>query len=392
MKSINERSLELHEKNIGKLAIVSKVPLENSADLSLAYSPGVAAPCVEIHKNTEDVYKYTSKGNMVAVITDGSAVLGLGNIGPLAALPVMEGKCLLFKKFANVDAVPICLNTQDPKEIINIVKNISPTYGGINLEDISFPRCVEIEETLRKELDIPLFHDDQHGTAIVVCAALINACKLVKKDFKELNIALSGLGAAGSAIAKLLKQMGVNKIYAVNSRGAVSKLNDNNILINKLLDEKIIDSFDFKNSGLKEIIKNTDCFIGVSIKDVLTIDMVNSMAEKPIVFALDNPDPEISYENVKKTKAFIYATGRSDISNQINNVLAFPGIFNGVLRAKSKKITDEMFEATAIAIANLLDERDLTKEYIIPSPFDKRVMHAVSDAVYKKAKEQGICR
>ena len=390
--TLKKEALDKHYQWKGKIETKLKAPLNTNEDLMIAYTPGVAEACLAINADKEKSFSLTGRANLVAVITDGSAVLGLGNIGPLAALPVMEGKCLLFKKFANVDAVPICLNTQDPKEIINIVKNISPTYGGINLEDISFPRCVEIEETLRKELDIPLFHDDQHGTAIVVCAALINACKLVKKDFKELNIALSGLGAAGSAIAKLLKQMGVNKIYAVNSRGAVSKLNDNNILINKLLDEKIIDSFDFKNSGLKEIIKNTDCFIGVSIKDVLTIDMVNSMAEKPIVFALANPDPEISYENVKKTKAFIYATGRSDISNQINNVLAFPGIFNGVLRAKSKKITDEMFEATAIAIANLLDERDLTKEYIIPSPFDKRVMHAVSDAVYKKAKEQGICR
>lgn len=392
MKSINQRSLELHEKHIGKLEIASKVPLENSDDLALAYSPGVAAPCVEIYKNSEDVYKYTSKGNMVAVITDGSAVLGLGNIGPFAALPVMEGKCLLFKKFANVDAVPICLNTQDPKEIISIIRNIAPTYGGINLEDISFPRCVEIEETLRKELDIPLFHDDQHGTAIVVCAALINACKVVSKEFKELNIALCGLGAAGSAIAKLLKQMGVKRIYAVNTSGAVSNLKNNNSLISQLLDENIIDSFDIKDSGLKEIVKSADCFIGVSVKDLLTVEMVNSMSDKPIVFALANPDPEISYEEVKKSKAYIYATGRSDISNQINNVLAFPGIFHGVFRAKSKKITDEMYETTARAIANILDEKDITREYIIPSPFDKRVMKAVSDAVYKKAKEQGICR
>ncbi|HHX78382.1 MAG TPA: NADP-dependent malic enzyme [Acholeplasmataceae bacterium] len=392
MKSINQRSLELHEKNKGKLAISSKVPLENLDDLSLAYSPGVAAPCVEIHKNNEDVYKYTSKGNMVAVITDGSAVLGLGNIGPLAALPVMEGKCLLFKKFANVDAVPICLNTQDPKEIISIVKNIAPTYGGINLEDISFPRCVEIEETLRDELDIPLFHDDQHGTAIVVCAALINACKLVGKEIEKLQIVISGLGAAGSAIAKLLRQMGATKIYATNSRGAVSKLKNNNELINKLLNEHIIDTFDMENANLKEIIKDADCFIGVSVKDILTIDMVNSMSEKPIVFALANPDPEISYENVKKSNAFIYATGRSDIYNQINNVLAFPGIFHGAFKAKSKKITDEMYETTARAIANLIKDKEITREYIIPSPFDERVMEAVSDAVYKKAKEQGICR
>lgn len=392
MKSINQRSLDLHAKNKGKLEIASKVPLENSDDLSLAYSPGVAAPCVEIHKNSEDVYKYTSKANMVAVITDGSAVLGLGNIGPLAALPVMEGKCLLFKKFANVDAVPICLNTQDTKEIINIVKNISPTYGGINLEDISFPRCVEIEQTLREELDIPLFHDDQHGTAIVTCAALINACKLVGKELGELKVALSGLGAAGSAIAKLLKQMGVHKIYAVNSRGAVSKLKNNNTLINSLLDDKIIDSYDIENAGLKEIIENTDCFIGVSVKDVLTIDMVNSMTDKPIIFALANPDPEISYNLVKKSKAYIYATGRSDISNQINNVLAFPGIFHGALKAKSRKITDEMYETTAIAISSLIKEEEISREYIIPSPFDERVMKAVSDAVYKKAKEQGICR
>lgn len=392
MKDINKRSLEIHEKNTGKLAIISKVPLENADDLSLAYSPGVAAPCMEIFRNKEEVYKYTSKGNMVAVITDGSAVLGLGNIGPLAALPVMEGKCLLFKKFAGVDAVPVCLNTQDPTEIINIIKNIAPTYGGINLEDISFPRCVEIEETLRKELDIPLFHDDQHGTAIVVCAALINAAKVVNKRFEDLTISLCGLGAAGSAIAKLLKQMGVKTILAVNSRGVVSKLNNNNHLINQLLEENIITSYDCKDASLKDIIKAADCFIGVSINDILTVEMINSMADKPIVFALANPNPEISYDEVKKSKAYIYATGRSDIVNQINNVLAFPGIFHGVLKARSKKITDEMYEVSARAIADLLDEKEINQEYIIPSPFDERVMRAVSDAVYKKAKEQNICR
>lgn len=392
MKDINKRSLEIHEKNTGKLAIISKVPLENADDLSLAYSPGVAAPCMEIFRNKEEVYKYTSKGNMVAVITDGSAVLGLGNIGALAALPVMEGKCLLFKKFAGVDAVPVCLNTQDPKEIINIIKNIAPTYGGINLEDISFPRCVEIEETLRKELDIPLFHDDQHGTAIVVCAALINAAKVVNKRFEDLTISLCGLGAAGSAIAKLLKQMGVKTILAVNSRGVVSKLNNNNHLINQLLEENIITSYDCKDASLKDIIKAADCFIGVSINDILTVEMINSMADKPIVFALANPNPEISYDEVKKSKAYIYATGRSDIVNQINNVLAFPGIFHGVLKARSKKITDEMYEVSARAIADLLDEKEINQEYIIPSPFDERVMRAVSDAVYKKAKEQNICR
>ena len=393
MNNLNSKALELHEKNRGKLAISSKVQLENKYDLSLAYSPGVAAPCVEISKDKEKVYNYTSKGNMVAVITDGTAVLGLGNIGPEAALPVMEGKCLLFKKFADIDAIPICLNTTDTEEIIRTVKYLAPTFGGINLEDISFPRCVEIETRLKQELDIPVFHDDQNGTAIVTAAALINACKLVNKNFEDITVALSGLGAAGSSIAKLIKQMGIKTIYATNSRGIITNKKDNHPEIQKLLEDKVITSFDdYKEDSLFEIMKDADVFIGVSVADIVTSKMVNLMNDKPIVFALANPNPEISYEEVQKSKAYIYATGRSDIKNQINNVLAFPGIFRGALDAKSKRVTKEMYEVTARAIANLISDEELNSEYIIPSAFDSRVTHAVSKAVYEKVIELKINR
>lgn len=381
---IKKESLILHEKNKGKISVISKIEIKDSYDLSLAYSPGVAEPCLKIKDNPSDVYKYTSKGNMIAIVTDGSAVLGLGNIGPEASLPVMEGKAILFKEFGNVDAFPICLNTQDPDEIINIVKNIAPSFGGINLEDIEAPKCVYIERRLKKELNIPVFHDDQHGTAIVLSAALINSCRLTGKKISELTYVLSGTGAAGSSIAKMLKKLGVTKIYAYNKRGVLTKnnYNDYNFLDKELIDQGVIaEPLASELTSLKELIKGKDVFIGVSAPNILTTNMVKSMTKDPFVFALANPDPEISYQDAISANAYIIGTGRSDYPNQINNVLAFPGLFRGALDAHSKNITEDMKLAAAIAIANIIKDDELTREYIIPSPFDKRVADAVSQAV-----------
>jgi malate dehydrogenase (oxaloacetate-decarboxylating) len=295
----------------------------------------------------------------------------------------MEGKALLFKKFAGVDAFPICLKTKDVDEIVNTVKLIAPGFGGVNLEDISFPRCVEIEERLKKELDIPVFHDDQHGTAIVTLAALINACKVVGKKLENLKVVISGFGAAGSAIARLLRKASVPSIYATNRRGVLSKLKENDPMVDRFLEKGIVDSYNKKDGKLEDIIKDADVFIGVSVADVLTKEMVNMMADKPIVFALANPNPEISSIEVKKTKAYIYATGRSDLPNQINNVLAFPGLFKGVFACKAKQITEEMLLDASHAIASLITKEELSKDYIIPSPFDERVALVVSKAVSK---------
>ncbi|MFK5884178.1 MAG: malic enzyme-like NAD(P)-binding protein [Candidatus Izemoplasma sp.] len=382
--NLKKESLLLHEKNKGKISVVSKIKIQNNYDLSLAYSPGVAEPCLKIKDNPSDVYKYTSKGNMIAIVTDGSAVLGLGNIGPEASLPVMEGKAILFKEFGNVDAFPICLNTQDPDEIINIVKNISPSFGGINLEDIAAPKCVYIERRLKKELNIPVFHDDQHGTAIVLSAALINSCRLTGKKISELTYVLSGTGAAGSSIAKMLKKLGVTNLYAFNKNGVLTKNNykDYNFLEKELIDQSVIaEPLPNELSSLKELIKGKDVFIGVSAPNILTTNMVKSMSKDPFVFALANPDPEISYEDAVSANAYIIGTGRSDYPNQINNVLAFPGLFRGALDAHSKNITENMKLAASIAIASIIKDDELTREYIIPSPFDKRVSKAVSKAV-----------
>jgi len=381
MNDLKMKALELHLG--GKMEISSKIKLDDKEDLSLAYTPGVAYPCLEIAADKDLAYKYTSKQNTIAVITDGSAVLGLGDIGPAAAMPVMEGKCLLFKKFANVDAIPICLDTKDTDDLVHTIKNLAPSFGGINLEDISFPRCVEVEERLIELLDIPVFHDDQKGTAIVTTAALINAAKLVKKPLNELTISMSGFGSAGSSIAKMLKKIGVKTIYAVNTKGIISKSKQYDKNIMKMLEKKQIDSYDILDQdNLAEIVKGSDVFIGVSVADVLTKEMVNSMNDKPIVFALANPNPEIKYTEAKKSKAFIIATGRSDYPNQINNVLAFPGIFRGVLDARYRKITDEMCVAGSYAIANLIKD-EINTEYIIPSVFDERVAVAVRDAIIK---------
>ena len=395
MKTLKEKSLELHEHHQGKISIISKVNVKTKDDLSLAYSPGVAEPCLEIQKDQNNIYKYTSKGNMVAVVSDGSAVLGLGNIGPYAGLPVMEGKAILFKEFANVDAFPIMVDTQDPDEIINLVKNIAPTFGGINLEDIQAPKCVYIERRLKKELDIPVFHDDQHGTAIVVLAALINACKLTGKNLKELRVVISGTGAAGSSIAKLLHKKGIQNLYGYNRMGVIleSKYNKYKFLEQELLDDDVFVSPDnIKEDTLKELVKGKDVFIGVSAKGILNKTMVQSMSKDPFIFAMANPDPEISYEDAIEAGAYIVGTGRSDYPNQINNVLAFPGLFRGALDAKSTQITESMKVVSANAIANILTYEELSKDYIIPSPFDKRVVEAVSKAVYDEVIKLGINR
>ena len=391
MADVYERALELHERTHGKLTVVSKVKVENREDLSLAYSPGVAEPCRKIASNKEDVYKYTAKGNLVAVVTDGTAVLGLGDIGPEAALPVMEGKCVLFKEFGDVDAIPICLDTKDPEEIIRTVKLIAPGLGGINLEDISAPRCIEIETRLKEELDIPVFHDDQHGTAIVVAAGLINALKVVNKKIEDIKVVVNGAGAAGSSIIKLIKKLGAKEIIAVDRVGILRRSDKETYDFSKKELAEITNSQDIAG-GLAEAIVGADVFVGVSAPNLLSKDMVRSMNRDAIVFAMANPTPEIMPEDALEAGAAIVGTGRSDYPNQINNVLVFPGLFKGALRAKSKKITEEMKIAAAQGLASLIKEEELRKDYIIPDPFDKRVAEAVASAVEKLAKEQGICR
>lgn len=389
MNTIKKRSLALHAKHKGKISVESKVSVKTSDDLSLAYSPGVAEPCIKIMENEENIYKYTSKGNMVAVISDGSAVLGLGNIGPKAGLPVMEGKCILFKEFAGVNAFPIMLDTQDTEEIINIVKNISISFGGINLEDISAPRCVTIERRLKKDLDIPVFHDDQHGTAIVTTAALLNSCRLTGRKIEDLEIVLSGTGSAGSSIARMLNNIGVKLIYAYNKEGVVleSKFEGYDFLLKELIDEGIISyPKEMKDDTLKELMKNKDVFVGVSVSDIVSKEMVSSMNKDPFIFAMANPNPEIRPEDSKEAGAYIIGTGRSDYPNQINNVLAFPGLFKGALEARTKNITEEMKLCAAKAIAGIIKDEELSPGYIIPSPFDRRVVEAVSTAVKDEAK------
>lgn len=377
-----KQALKVHEEMKGKLAVVSKLPLKNKDDLSVAYTPGVAAPCMEISKNASDVYKYTSKGNMVAIVTDGSAVLGLGNIGAKAALPVMEGKAVLFKAFADIDAVPVCLETQDTEEIISIVKNISPTYGGINLEDISAPRCFEIEGRLKELLDIPVFHDDQHGTAIVTCAAVINALKLVGKKMEEVKIVINGAGAAGSAILKMLKAIGAKHIVVCDRTGIISRARKGELNEDKL---KIADLTDpaQPNGSLADAMKETDIFIGVSSPKTVTADMVRSMNRDAILFAMSNPEPEIMPDIALAAGARIVGTGRSDFANQINNVLAFPGVFKGALAAKAEQITEAMKVAAAYAIADSVTETQLNETHIMPSVFQEGVADAVAEAVAK---------
>lgn len=390
--NVYEESLKLHKEHRGKLEIHTKVACKTKEDLSLAYTPGVAEPCREIHKDEENSFIYTNRGNTVAVITDGSAVLGLGNIGAAAGLPVMEGKCLLFKRFANIDAFPICLKTQDPKEIINICKNLEPGLGGINLEDISAPRCVEIEETLKREMNIPVFHDDQHGTAIVVLAALINASRLMKKKPEDYKIVISGTGAAGSSIIKTLYNYGFKNILAFDVDGCLNKDDSENY---NSLKKDLLNYVNLNNekyASLKEGVKGRDVFIGVSAPNLLDVEAVKNMSEESIIFAMANPVPEISYEDAKKAGAYIIGTGRSDYPNQINNILAFPGIFRGALDAKATKITDKEKIRASEAIAYLIKDEELSTDYIIPSPFDERVPVAVAEAVKKSCIESGNVR
>ena len=375
-----KESLKLHLKHKGKLAVVSKVPLENKDDLSLAYTPGVAQPCLEIKNNPEDVYLYTSKGNTVAVITDGSAVLGLGNIGAKASLPVMEGKAVLFKAFGDIDAVPVCIETQDTEEIINIVKNISAGYGGINLEDISAPRCFEIEERLKAEMDIPVFHDDQHGTAIVTSAALINALKLVGKEMKDIKVVISGAGAAGVAIAKMLFSLGLTKLLVCNSKGILCADEESNL---DPVREKLakITNPEMLRGTLSDAMKGADVFIGVSAPNVLTGEDIKTMNADPIIFAMSNPEPEVDPEVAKAAGARVIGTGRSDYPNQINNVLIFPGVFKGALAARAKQITEDMKKAAAYALAEMVKPEELAADYILPSPLRKDAADAVAKAV-----------
>jgi Malic enzyme len=387
-----EESLKLHEKYKGKLKVEAKVPCETAADLSVAYTPGVAQPCLEIQKDPENSYRYTDRGNTVAVVTDGTAVLGLGDIGADAALPVMEGKALLMKRFANLDAWPICLDTKDPDEIVRICKAIAPGIGAINLEDISAPRCVEIERRLIKECSVPVFHDDQHGTAIVVLAALINSMKLKKADPASQKVVISGCGAAGSSIIRMLYNYGFHRIYAFDIEGCVDpdRAENYNSLKKELLQFVNLDHQHYAN--LAEGMKDADIFIGVSAPHIVTKDMVRSMNPGNIVFAMANPEPEIKYEDVKEAGAYIIGTGRSDYPNQVNNLLAFPGLFRGALDAKATKITEGMKIAASKGIASLIDEKDLTPEYIIVSPFNDKVVPTVAKAVGDAAKSEGVVR
>ncbi len=385
-----KKALELHEKNKGKLGVYSKVQVKNREDLSLAYSPGVAEPCKEIVKDRDNIYKYTSRGNMVAVITDGTAVLGLGDIGPYAAMPVMEGKCILLKEFAGVDAIPICLDTKDTEEIIRTVKLLGPSFGGVNLEDISAPRCIEIETRLKAEMDIPVFHDDQHGTAIVVTAGLINSLKLVGKKVENITVVINGIGAAGSSIVKMIHKLGVKNILAVDRFGIINEgMAENNFLHEEIA--KITNPNGIKGD-LVEALKGADVFIGVSAPNLVSEDMVKSMAKDSIVFAMANPTPEIMPDLAKKAGARVTGSGRSDFPNQINNVLAFPGIFRGALDCKAKEINEEMKMATAIAIASIVSDEELHEDYVVPDAFDERVVEVVAKAVSETAIKMGITR
>ena len=383
--NVFEQSLALHAQARGKIEINSKVKVESKEDLSLAYSPGVAEPCRVISANEDEVYTYTSKGNMVAVITDGSAVLGLGNIGAKASIPVMEGKAALFKKFGDVNAVPICLDTQDKEELIQTVKNIAPCFGGINLEDIASPDCFEIEERLDQMLDIPVFHDDQHGTAVVVLAALYNALRVTKKDIKDITVVLNGPGAAGTAIIKMMHTAGVGKIIAVDEFGILYKDRQEGLIPHKraLCD---ITNPDNMQGTLADALKGADVFVGVSKPNLVTDEMVHSMNNDPIIFAMANPEPEITYQKAKAAGARVVGTGRSDYPNQINNVLAFPGIFKGALEARVPSITPEMKVAVAKAIADTISDEDLNEENIMPKIFNKDVTAAVANAIKQFAK------
>ena len=389
--TLKEQALEMHRTHRGKIEVLSKTPLRNKQDLSLAYTPGVAEPCKEIHACPDKVYEYTCKGNMVAVVSNGTAVLGLGDIGPAAGMPVMEGKAVLFKTFAGVDAFPICLNTKDPDEIVNVVKCLEPVFGGINLEDISAPACFEIEAKLKDMLNIPVFHDDQHGTAIVSCAAMVNALKLVSKSASEVRVIVNGAGAAGIAVTKLLMTLGVKDVVLCDSKGAIFE--GRTYRMNPYKEEIAKVTNPHKLQGqLADVIKGADVFIGVSVAGCLTREMVAGMAEDAIVFAMANPVPEIMPDEAKAAGAKVIATGRSDFPNQINNVLAFPGIFRGALDARAKAINEDMKLAAVYAISDIITDEELNADYIIPGPFDERVAPAVAAKVAQAAESSGVAR
>lgn len=390
--NIYEKSLALHKQMKGKIAIVSKMTVADKNDLALAYSPGVAEPCRRIAACKQEVYEYTAKGNFVAVVSDGSAVLGLGNIGPKAAIPVMEGKALLFKNLANVDAIPICLDTQDTEEIIKTVKFIAPTFGAINLEDIAAPRCFEIETRLKKELDIPVFHDDQHGTAICVLAGLINAHKVVEKDLTESEIVINGAGAAGIAIAKLLLAYGSKKVTMVDRKGIINQNQSETLLNQGHKDIAKITNLTRKSGNLATALINADVFIGVSRPGLVTREMVTTMNKNSIVFAMANPEPEIFPDEAKIGGAAVVGTGRSDFPNMINNVVAFPGIIKGALSVRASDINQSMCLAAAIAIANSVSASELTADRVFPEPLNTKIACLVAKAVAEAARQSGVAR
>ena len=385
-----KESLKLHYELKGKLEITPRAKVDSKEALSLAYTPGVAEPCLVIQKDVEKSYELTRRWNTVAVVTDGTAVLGLGDIGPEAGMPVMEGKCVLFKAFGDVDAIPLCVRTKDVEEIVKTVSLLAGSFGGVNLEDISAPRCFEIEKRLKEICDIPIFHDDQHGTAVVTLAGLINALKLTGKKIEEVKIVTSGAGAAGIAIIKLLISMGAKNVIMTDREGAIYKGRENLNPIKMEMAE--ITNLSMEKGSLSDVIKNADVFIGVSAPGTLSKEMVNSMAEKPIIFACANPIPEIFPEDAKEAGAAVVSTGRSDFPNQINNVLCFPGIFRGALDVRAKDINDEMKVAAAYAIAELVTDQELNAEYILPAAFDERVKDAVAKAVAEAAKKSGVAR
>jgi malate dehydrogenase (oxaloacetate-decarboxylating) len=391
MTTLRDEALKMHKKYQGKLGVFSKVPVNNGKDLSLAYSPGVAEPCLDIHEDESKVYDYTMKGNLVAVVSNGTAVLGLGNIGPNAAMPVMEGKAVLFKSFADVDAFPICLDTTDPDKIVEVVKLLEPTFGGVNLEDIAAPQCFEIEDRLRKACDIPIFHDDQHGTAIVTAAGLINALKLANKKIEDIRVVANGAGAAGVAIVKLLLKMGVNDVILCDTKGIIYE--DRPVGMNRFKEEMArITNKEHKKGTLADALAGADVFVGVSAAGAVTEEMVRSMNPDPIIFAMANPVPEIMPEEAIKAGALVVGTGRSDFPNQVNNVLAFPGIFRGALDVHAKEINEEMKLAAVYAIAGLISDDELHTNYVIPDPFDPRVAAHVAVAVANAAMKTGVAR
>lgn len=385
-----ELALKKHEEWQGKIEVGYRCEVESMDDLSVAYTPGVAQPCLAISDDVELSYKYTRRSNLVAVVTDGTAVLGLGDIGPEAGMPVMEGKCVLFKRFGNVDAFPLCIRSKDVDTIVDTVALIAGSFGGVNLEDIAAPRCFEIEKKLKERCDIPIFHDDQHGTAVVVLAGLINALKLVDKKIEDIEVVVNGSGAAGIAITKLLMKTGLKNVTLCDTKGAIYEGRDN---LNPIKEEMSkISNRKMKKGNLAEVVKGADVFIGVSAPGVLTADMVKTMAENPIVFAMANPTPEIMPDEAKSAGVAVMATGRSDFPNQINNVLAFPGIFRGALDVRAKDINDDMKLAAAYAIADIVTDSERSAEYIIPNSFNKEVTPAVAAAVAAAARKSGVAR